>query len=36
MAWKSIGFSDESVKPTATSGNSLTKLDYFNNPRFQV
>ena len=37
MAWKSKGLSDESIKPLATSDNSLKpKLDYFNSPKFRV
>ena len=36
-AWKSIDLSDESIKPLATSDNSLNLiLDYFNNPKFEV
>ena len=37
MALKSKGLSDESIKPPAVPDNSCsTKLDYFNNPKFQV
>ena len=36
MTWKSIGLSEESVEPTATSDNSLSKLDFLNNPKFCV
>ena len=37
MSWKSVALSDQSIKPPATSGNSLNlRLDYFNNPNFQV
>ena len=33
--WKSIGLTDEKIKPLATSDNSLNpRLDYFNNPKF--
>ena len=33
--WKSKGWSDESIKPPATSNNSLNpRLDYYNNPKF--
>ena len=33
--WKSKGLSDESIKPFATSDNSLNpRLDYFNNLKF--
>ena len=35
-AWKSKGFSDESIKPPATLDNSLhPRLDYFDNSKFQ-
>ena len=35
MAWKPNGFSNECIKPPATSGYSLDMtLDYFNNPTF--
>ena len=37
MLWKSKGLLDERIKPPATSDNSLNpKVDYFNNPKFQV
>ena len=37
VALKSKGLSDESIKPPAMPDNSCsTKLDYFNNPKFQV
>ena len=35
--WKSKGLSNESIKPPATSNNSLNpKLYFFNYPKFQV
>ena len=35
-AWKSKGFSSESIKPPATLDNSLhPRLDYFDNSKFQ-
>ena len=37
LAWKTKGLSDESIKPPATSDNSLSPtLDYFNNTKFRV
>ena len=37
MSWKSVGLSDQSIKPPATSGNSVNlRLHYFNNPNFHV
>ena len=36
-AWKLKGLPDGSIKPPATSDNSLNlTVDYFNNPKFQV
>ena len=35
--WKSIAFSDESIRPPATSDDILTpRLDDFNNTKFRV
>lgn len=37
MAWKSKGLLNESIKPPATSGDSLNSRPYyFNNPKFEV
>ena len=37
MSWASKGLSDETIKHSATSNNSLSpKLYYFNNPKFRV
>ena len=37
MSWKSVGLSDQSIKPPAASGNSVNlRLHYFNNPNFHV
>ena len=37
MRWKCKVLSDESIKPTATSNNSLNPwLDYYNYLKFQV
>ena len=37
MSWKSVGLSDQSIKPPAISGNSVNlRLHYFNNPNFHV
>lgn len=37
LAWKSKDLSDENIKPSATPDNSVNpRLDYFNNPKFQV
>ena len=37
MSWKSLGLSDQSIKPPPTSGNSVNlRLHYFNNPNFHV
>ena len=37
MSWKSVGLSDQSIKPPATSVNSVSlRLHYFNNPNFHV
>ena len=36
-AWKSKDFSDQSMKPPATSKNSLnSRLDYIDNPKIRV